>query len=79
MQDEAHFTQADRKTLNQLEIKMDRALMDIANLTNNFASKGDLSDLETRLKNVEDNQKWVVRTIIGFVILALMGLIIVNQ
>lgn len=74
--DEAHFTQADRRTLTQVETKLDRAIDDIKSLSTNFASKNDLDDLEKRVISLEDNNKWVVRAIIGIVISALIGILI---
>jgi hypothetical protein len=73
---ETHFTEKDRATLTTLEVKLDRAILDIAALTHSFASKSDLTDVEKRIDNLEDNQKWVVRSIIGIVIMALMALIV---
>ena len=39
----------------------------------------DLLTRDNQIKSLEDNQKWVVRSIIGIVIIALMGVIIVTR
>ena len=36
----------------------------------------ELKDLKEEIKALEDNQKWVVRTIIGIVIAAMVGLLV---
>lgn len=79
MNEDAHFTGADRKTLTQVETKLDRALEDIKNLANNFAGKAEYLLLVKRVESLEDNNKWIVRLIIGTIILAVLGLVIVAK
>lgn len=73
---ENHFTEKDRATLTTLEVKLDRAIQDIAALTNTYATKADLFNLEKEIRDLEDNQKWVVRSIIGVVITIIVGLVV---
>ncbi len=53
MESEAHFTQADRQTLTKVETKLDRAIEDIKGLTNNFATKEELSVLKDELAELK--------------------------
>ncbi len=83
--EEAHFTQKDRETLGKLsessavlESKLDRAIDDIKGLSNNFASKTSVDNIEKRVKSIEDNNKWVVRVVLGIVISAILGLVVVT-
>jgi len=39
----------------------------------------ELKELKEEITALQDNQKWVVRTIVGFVILAILGLVIINN
>jgi hypothetical protein len=36
-------------------------------------------DLERRLANMEDNQKWIVRTVGGSILLAIMTLVLIGK
>lgn len=38
----------------------------------------ELSDRDKEIASLQDNQKWVVRTIMGVVILALLSLVVIN-
>lgn len=78
MIEEAHFSIEDRKTLTSVEVKLDRAITDIANLANNFASKTDFADLKQRTDKLEDNNRWIVRLIMGVIITAVLSLVVVN-
>lgn len=50
---ETHFTEKDRATLTTVEVKLDRAIQDIASLTNSFATKEDVKDHELRIRRLE--------------------------
>jgi len=39
----------------------------------------ELKDLKEEIKALENNQMWVVRTIVGFVIIAILGLVITTK
>jgi len=39
----------------------------------------ELKELKEEITALQDNQKWVVRTIVGFVIVAILGLVIINN
>lgn len=76
---ETHFTEKDRATLTTLEVKLDRAIQDIAALSANFALKSELADALKKIEKLESNQTWVTRTIIGIIIVALLGLVIISK
>ncbi len=83
MELEAHFTHEDRKTLQKLsehsavlESMLDRAISDIKDLGNNFASQSDMVDIQKRMDKQEDSVKWIVRLVIGTVILGILYLLI---
>lgn len=86
MEQDAHFTIQDRKTLTQVETKLDRAIDDIKNLTNNFAQKSEVSamkeDYEARLRTLEKESedhalvKKVVYSAIGFILISVLGSLI---
>lgn len=77
--DETHFTNQDRKVLTQLEVNVGNLLSDIKKFTESFVEKAEFIALTLRVSNLEDNNKWLVRTVIGFVIVALLGLVIVSR
>lgn len=39
-------------------------------------SKTEVDDLRTRVSSLEDNQKWLVRVVLGALVLALVGLVL---
>lgn len=77
--EETHFTTQDRVTLIEVKTKLDRAIQDISNLGTNYAEKSDHLSLAKRVSSLESNITWVVRTIIGVIILALLSLVIINK
>ena len=77
--DETHFTNQDRRVLTQLEVNVGNLLTDIKKFTESFVEKAEFTALILRVANLEDNNKWLVRTVIGFVIVALLGLVMVSR
>lgn len=84
MPDPAHFTQKDRDVILRLvevnariEEKLERALSDIKSMNDNLVTRKEFESATFRIKNLEDNQRWLARTVIGLVITGLVGLIIV--
>lgn len=75
----AHFTQEDRAKLISVEVKLDRAINDIAIMGNNYATKIELKDIEKRTEKLEDDRKWLVRLILGVVILAILSLVVISK
>lgn len=45
-------------------------------LKSTYATKTDLSIVDEKVRKVQDNQGWVIKLIIGAVIVAVMGLVI---
>ena len=45
-------------------------------LKSNYATKTDLSIVDEKVRKVQDNQGWVIKLIIGAVIVAVLGLVI---
>jgi hypothetical protein len=43
-----------------------------------YATKTDLSIIDEKVRKVQDNQGWVIKLIIGAVIIAVLGLVIVK-
>lgn len=79
MELDTHFTVQDRRTLTQVETKLDRAIDDIKNLTNNFASKTEFLDLQKEVDEMRRNINkgvWIVLTV---VIIAVLSLVIINH
>jgi len=76
--EETHFTNKDRETLIEVRTKLDRAITDISNLGSNYADKGDHNTLVKRVDALEDNNKWIIRTILTIIIAAVMGGIIIT-
>lgn len=76
--EETHFTNQDRKVLTQLEINVARLLEDMNKFTNAFVDKSEFNALCVRVSNLENNSTWVVRTVVGVVILALLSLIVIK-
>lgn len=75
----AHFTQRDRVTLIQVETKLDRVIEDVKALTNSFAGKDDLIALEARVSKIESGNTWLIRLILGVVILGVLSLVIISK
>ena len=76
---QTHFTAQDRRLLTVLETKLDRALIDISNLGSNYAEKIVVAALADRVAKLEDNNKWIARTIGGIIISAIMaGILIIK-
>lgn len=52
-------------------------------ISENFAKKGDVDKMfearDEAIKDLQDNQRWVTRIIIGSVILALLGVVIISN
>ena len=69
-------TQAQRESTEKLATKID-------DYAHNFASKSDLSDVETtfdkRLTKVENWLNWIGKTVIGAVVLAVLGLVVYSK
>lgn len=75
MDEQAHFTTQDRKTLADLSItqgqlitKMDRAIQDIQNLANNFVNMTEHAALIKRVEQLESNNRQIVFTILGIIL-----------
>ncbi len=47
-------------------------------LKSSYATKTDLSIIDDKVRKVQDNQSWVIKLIIGAVIIAVLGLVIVK-
>lgn len=82
---EAHFTNEDRQTLVMLsqssavlESKLDRVIKDVSDLTNNFAEKTELADVERRVDNIESNLSKAVWIVLSIVILAILSLVVIS-
>jgi len=74
---DAHFTQGDRDLMIEMNTTLKRAVSDIQNLSNNFASKNDIVDHEKRLRTIEafkDTLHGKI-VIIGFVISSAIGIL----
>lgn len=90
MSQEAHFTEKDRETLENLallsvkvETKLDRAIVDIAGLSGVFATKEEVKDVKKdfgeiskRVDKIEGNLGKVVWVVISAVILAVLGTVL---
>jgi uncharacterized coiled-coil DUF342 family protein len=65
--------------MNKAIIELTARIADLSrDLTNGKASKNELADLEKRLKVLEDERSWVVRVILGVLLTAILGTIIVT-
>ena len=73
------------RTLKQLEDasanldrdKAEKTVTDsLSHRVDNRADKGAVESLERRVSNIEDNNKWLVRLVLGVVILAVIGLVV---
>ena len=76
--EETHFTNQDRKVLTQLEINVARLIEDMNKFTNAFVDRTEFNALCVRVSSLENNSTWVVRTVVGVVIIALLSLIVVK-
>lgn len=69
-------TQAQRESTEKLATKIDE-------YAHNFASKSDLADVEStfdrRLTRVENWLNWIGKTVIGAVVLAVLGLVLYSK
>lgn len=74
----SNFSSKDRELLTRMDTKLERVIADVANLTNNFATKEELGVVKTEVDKISDTNKWLVRLILGSVILAGLGLILVK-
>ena len=61
--------------VDQLDKKFDAFTADIKNT---YASKGEVNDLREDVKGLRDSLNWVVKSILGAVIAAVLGLILVK-
>jgi hypothetical protein len=50
---------------------------DVDNLSTDKAAKTDVTSLERRVTELEDDKKWLIRLILGFIILAVLGAVFV--
>lgn len=69
-------TQAQRESTEKLATKIDE-------YAHNFASKADLADVEStfdrRITKVENWLNWIGKTVIGAVVLAVLGLVLYSK
>lgn len=77
--EENHFTNQDREILITLKTQVFRLIEDVKNTTNNFVEKTEHKNLVIRVDKLESNNLWVVRVIIGVIIISLLGLIIISK
>jgi predicted nuclease of restriction endonuclease-like RecB superfamily len=59
------------KTVGELE-------KDAANLERDKAEVLAFNDLARRVANIEDNQKWMVRLILGLIVVAIVGTVLIT-
>lgn len=64
------------KDIEYIKLTMDELKKLIADVKDGYATKDQHTALELRVKNLESNQTWITRLIIGTVITAILGLII---
>lgn len=74
---DAHFTQGDRDLMVEMNTTLKRAVSDIQNLSNNFASKTDIVDHEKRMRILESSMDTLhgKMIMIGVVISSGVGII----
>lgn len=84
--EETHFTQNDRKTLEdvsklsiRLETMLNRAITDIAGLSNSFVTQVAFNDLQKQVDDLKGTNKWIMRTVGAMIIAAVMGLILLHK
>jgi len=75
--EENHFTNQDREILITLKAQVQRVISDVQTMTNNFVDKTEHYILVKRVEALEDNNTWVVRLIVGMVVTALVGTILI--
>lgn len=69
----------DIKNFNARGERVEQAVQDIREmLEDKYAKKSDMTSIHTNLDSLNDNVKWVVRLVIGAVIAALLGLVIIK-
>lgn len=73
--DIVHFTSEDRKMLIRLDTKVERLLQDMASLTANFATKQEVLEHQKRIEKLEETNSWIVKTVFGIIITAIMATI----
>jgi outer membrane murein-binding lipoprotein Lpp len=74
----SHFTNSDRVLITKLDVKVERLINDVAELRNNFATKEELSTISQEVDAIKNTNTWIVRLIIGAIILAVLGLVLVR-
>ena len=74
---DAHFTQKDRDLMIEMNTTLKRAVSDIQNLSNNFASRDEVIDHEKRVRSLENFRDTLNGKIgiISFVISSAVGII----
>ena len=61
--------------VGQLDKKLDRFFDEVKN---NYASKGDLQGVKDDVHDLKSNISWVIKIIVGAVLAALLGLVIMK-
>lgn len=59
--------------VGELDKKLDRFFDEVKN---SYASKGDLNGLKEDVNKLKDNLSWLIKLVIGAVVIALLGLVI---
>lgn len=75
--EENQFTNQDREILITLKAQVQRVISDVQTMTNNFVDKTEHYVLAKRVEALEANNTWVVRLIVGMVVTALVGTILI--
>lgn len=76
---ETHFTKEDRKTLTLLESHVFDLKNNFAMVSMNFVEKIQVDAIEKRLSSLEDDKKWLIRIIVGTIIMAVLSFIIYTK
>lgn len=68
---------------NQYKAALDSALLElqrrVSKIENDKLDQDDKHNFDSRIGQLEDDKKWLIRLIIGFIVLAVLGLIFVTN
>ena len=64
--------------VEQLVVAINELRGEVRELKSNFATKSDVHALEEEIKGIKGNQSWIVKIIIGAVVTAVLGLVLVK-
>lgn len=72
------YKESINSTINSLQSSLQQSVNGVSSDLSDKADRNDMRALEKRVNELEDNNKWLFRLVIGFIILAVLGFVFAN-